>query len=170
MHTTKDQATIVSFVGSWELQSFTEVWDDGSTVEPMGNAPTGFLVYSEDGIVSAQLSASRSNTEGNPATESTNRNVGLQISTPYIGYSGAFTVNVRLQEVVHHPSVAHDSSLIGKDLRRKFQFDADSLTLTASAPDAGDHIVKAQLVWRRYDRGHTKTASATASVGEGTSE
>jgi len=56
MDTKTPHATTASFVGTWELESFTEILRDGSPVEPMGENPQGFLLYTEDGIVSAQLS------------------------------------------------------------------------------------------------------------------
>ena len=48
-------ATDALFVGAWALQSFTEMLSDGSSVEPMGRSPQGFLLYTEEGMVSAQL-------------------------------------------------------------------------------------------------------------------
>jgi hypothetical protein len=59
-------------------------------------------------------------------------------------------VNSELQEVVHIPIVAHARKLVGRALHRKFRFDEDRLTLKTSTVEAGEHVVEAQLVWRRH--------------------
>ena len=164
MDTKTQQATNASFVGTWELESFTETLQDGSSVEPMGKNPKGFLLYTQDGIVSAQLSG-LSNSQNDPSSEVPEA-VGRrrQIATSYIGYCGSFAVNPEVQEVVHYPSVAHDRQMIGRALHRTFQFDADRLTLKASTAEAGEHIIEAHLVWRRHDAMRILTTSANAII------
>jgi Lipocalin-like domain len=150
MNTKTPHAATASFVGTWELESFTEISRDGSFVEPMGKNPQGFLLYTEDGIVSAQLSGPGSN-QNDPSSEKSGvSNGGQQTPTSYIGYCGSFTVNSELREVVHIPIVAHDRKLVGRALHRKFRFDEDRLTLKTSTVEAGEHVVEAQLVWRRH--------------------
>ena len=43
------------FVGVWTLESFTEKRGSSEEINPLGNAPLGFLIYTAEGIVSAQL-------------------------------------------------------------------------------------------------------------------
>jgi hypothetical protein len=150
MNTKAPHATTASFVGTWELESFTEISRDGSFVEPMGKNPQGFLLYTEDGIVSAQLSGPGSSQNDPSSEESWASNGSQQNATSYIGYCGSFTVNSELQEVVHIPIVAHARKLVGRALHRKFRFDEDRLTLKTSTVEAGEHVVEAQLVWRRH--------------------
>ena len=170
MDTKTQQATTASFVGTWELESFTETLQCGSSVEPMGKNPQGFLLYTQDGIVSAQLSGPSRN-QNDPSSEEPGAVDGTrQFATPYIGYCGSFTVNPESQEVVHYPSIAHDRQLIGRALHRTFQFDADRLTLTTSTAEAGEHIVEAQLVWRRHHSMGVRSNSAKALLIQRTSE
>ena len=152
MDTKTPHATTASFVGTWELESFTEILRDGSPVEPMGENPQGFLLYTEDGIVSAQLSGLGSSQNAPSSEESWASNGSQENTTSYIGYCGSFTVSSELQEVVHIPIVAHDRKLVGRALHRKFQFYEDRLTLKTSTVDAGEHVVEAQLVWRRHSQ------------------
>jgi hypothetical protein len=145
-------ATDALFVGAWALQSFTEMLSDGSSVEPMGRSPQGFLLYTEEGIVSAQLTGRTSG-----SAELSSREAGAiggvpQNESPYIEYCGTFSVNLNLQEIVHVPLVAYDRSLVGKALRRKFHFNADRLTLTISTPEAIEGTTESRLVWCRYHR------------------
>lgn len=143
-------ATDALFVGAWALQSFTEMLSDGSSVEPMGISPQGFLLYTEEGMVSAQLTGRTGSSDELSSSEAGASGGNPRNPTPYIGYCGTFTVNVDLQEIVHIPLVAHDRSLVGKALHRKFHFNADRLTLTISTPKAIEGIIESRLVWCRY--------------------
>jgi hypothetical protein len=108
------------FVGTWTLQSFTEISSDGSCVEPMGRSPQGFLLYTKEGIVSAQLTGfeDRSKEVSSKETGRSGGNGNSENAVPYIGYCGTFRMNVELGEVVHIPIVAHDRSLVGRALHR----------------------------------------------------
>ena len=141
--------SIKSFVGTWQLESFTETLRDGRIVEPMGKKPQGFLLYTQDGIVSAQLSGDSGGADDD-SSEELGRTGETRRTAPYIGYCGKFTVNSDRQEVVHSPAVAHDDKLIGLALHRHFRIDSDRLTLRTLAGEAGTDIVEARLVWLRY--------------------
>jgi hypothetical protein len=150
MSTQDNFASAASFIGTWELLSFTEVGEDGRSVEPMGAQPKGFLVYTTEGIVSAQLMGS-GDAEEEISLEGT---VGHDALKPtairFIGYCGAFTVNTALQEVVHLPVVSADRAFVGKALHRRFEFVADRLMLTTMATGGGDFATESRLVWRRF--------------------
>ena len=134
------------FLGTWVLQSFTEISSDGSSVEPMGRNPQGFLLYTEEGIVSAQLTGFASDSNELSLDESRASDGNLGNATPYIGYCGSFTVNFELQEVVHVPLVAHDRRLVGRALHRKFEFNGDRLTLTTSTHQTRKDLFESRLV------------------------
>ena len=138
----------VLFVGTWLLQSYTDLLSDGSSTEPMGSTPQGFLLYTKEGIVSAQLTGFGINRNDISSEEPKTRDE-TETSGSYIGYCGSFTVNFELQEVVHTPIVAHDRRLVGQALHRKFELNADRLTLTACSLAARNSIVESRLVWRR---------------------
>ena len=150
MSTQNNFASAASFVGTWELLSFTEVGEDGRSLEPMGTEPKGFLVYTTEGIVSAQLMGngyaeeeiSLEETADNPALESS--------AIRFIGYGGTFMVDSALQEVVHLPVVSADRAFVGRALHRRFQFVADRLILTTTVADGGVSTIESRLVWRRY--------------------
>ena len=138
------------FVGTWELLTFTEAGDGGRSVEPMGVEPKGFLVYTTEGIVSAQLMRIGEAQE-EISLEATSGDAAIMpVATHFIGYCGTFTVNSALREVVHRPIVSADSGLVGRALHRKFEFVADRLILTTTAADGGDSATESRLVWRRY--------------------
>ena len=66
MDNTTQPTTAASFVGTWKLVSFTQTLVNGALEKPMGENPHGYLVYTAEGIVSAQLASS-----GNYQTELT---------------------------------------------------------------------------------------------------
>jgi len=142
------------FLGTWVLQSFTEISSDGSSVEPMGRNPQGFLLYTKEGIVSAQLTGvtDSSNEVSFAESKASGGNGNPENADPYIGYCGTFTVNVELQEVVHIPVVAHDRSLIGRALHRKFQLSAERLILTTTTHEAREDLIESRLLWCRHHR------------------
>ena len=88
------------FVGTWALKSLTETLSDGSSVEPMGRSPQGFLLYTEEGIVSAQVTGLAYGSDELSLGEFLASDGNQGNATPYIGYCGTFTVNFELQEVV----------------------------------------------------------------------
>ena len=44
-----------AFIGTWALESFTEHSETTGSVQPFGPNPAGLLIYTAEGIVSAQL-------------------------------------------------------------------------------------------------------------------
>jgi hypothetical protein len=152
IETPPDMAAL--FLGTWVLQSFTEILSDGSSVEPMGRNPQGFLLYTKDGIVSAQLTGFGDSSNGVSFAEAraSGGNRTPENAVPYIGYCGTFTVDVELHEVVHIPIVAHDRSLVGRALHRKFQFSAERLILTTSTHEASKDVIESRLLWCRHHR------------------
>ena len=58
MDNTTQPTTAASFVGTWKLVSFTQTLMNGALEKPMGENPHGYLVYTGEGIVSAQLASS----------------------------------------------------------------------------------------------------------------
>ena len=143
-------ASSASFVGTWELLTFTEVGEGGRSVEPMGAEPKGFLVYTTEGIVSAQLMGNGDAEEEIPSKGTSGDAALKPTAILSIGYCGTFTVNSALQEVVHLPIVSADREFVGRALHRRFQFVADRLMLTTAVADGGDSTIESRLVWRRY--------------------
>jgi hypothetical protein len=144
------QSAAAAFVGTWELESFTEIVEDGSFIEPMGSNPRGFLLYTTEGMVSAQLTGSDHGQAAGQSEKSNENNGSPSKLAPYIAYCGSFSVDDKLHQVVHIPLVAYDRQLVGQRMHRKFEFDADRLTLRTLAGESGANVLEARLVWRRH--------------------
>lgn len=137
-------------VGAWTLVSLVEEHHGGEATYPFGPSPEGFLIYTPEGIVSAQLMR-----PGRTAFRSGNWHDGTpeqhqEAGDGYIAYCGSFVVDERNETVTHIPSVALLPNLIHEEQRRSVKLTGDKLTLSvASAADAGGDITTSHLQWQR---------------------
>ena len=116
------------FVGTWALQSWDTVAPGGETIQPYGDAPHGYIIYSEAGVMSAQI-------QGNGGE-------GVTGDGLLLAYGGPFSVEG--DTVIHHVELANWQPIVGSDQRRNAKFSGDQLVLSASAND-GDH----SITWKR---------------------
>lgn len=115
-------------VGGWLLESF--VSRRGETERhPFGEHPTGLILYTPDGYMSAQL------TPGPGAK--------------YIAYTGRFHVDESSATVHHDVMVSNMPELLESPQFRHASVDGDRLTLSASVTAAEGATTHSTLVWRR---------------------
>jgi hypothetical protein len=98
---------------------------------PFGPEPEGFLIYTPDGFVSAQLMK-----PGRSPFQSHDWNGGTpdeyqQAGSGYIAYCGRYEVNEERRTVAHIPSVALVPNLIHEGQLRSITFTGDRLILCA---------------------------------------
>lgn len=119
-----------ALLGGWLLESFvSRDADTSARRHPFGEHPTGLIVYSSDGYMSAQL------TPG-PDAE-------------YIAYGGSFHVNEESATVRHDVMMATMPELLTRPQFRRAHIDGDRLTLSASATSVAGATTHSTLVWRR---------------------
>jgi Lipocalin-like domain len=145
------QESIASqLVGVWRLVSYTDQQEGRNDTFPFGPEPQGFLIYTPDGFVSAQLMR-----PGRSVFQSHDWRGGTpdeyqQAGTGYIAYCGVYEVDEEKDTVTHIPSVALVPNLILKGQLRSVTLSADRLTLsTAGIPDATGASVTSRLEWQR---------------------
>jgi hypothetical protein len=139
-------------VGVWTLLSYTEEKKGFKDTTPLGLNPVGFLIYTPDGFVSAQLMKpgraafqSREWFRGTPKEY-------LESGSGYIAYCGTYNVDEANETVTHIPTVALLPNLIQGRQLRAIQLHEDRLTLrTASVADADGAQVSSYLEWQRVD-------------------
>ena len=137
------------FVGVWNLASFTEHAGSAGVFIPLGMGAVGFLIYTADGFVSAQLMRRDRKAFGaNPwaANQSGDR---ADLTKDYIAYCGRYEVDVEKAEVVHFPIVALVPNLIDQKQRRSFTFKDKTLTLVIMQNDPDGGVIESRLVWTR---------------------
>ena len=139
-------------VGVWSLLSYTEEARGRENKFPFGAQPQGFLIYTADGFVSAQLMR-----PGRSAFHSTDWHCGTlaeyrEAASGYIAYSGTYEVDRQEATVTHFASVSLLPNLLGGRQRRSIHLHGDRLTLmTEGLPsdDAVGTVVKSRLEWRK---------------------
>ena len=148
-----DEAKIL--IGTWRLVSRSTVTLDGKPVtDPnLGSTPTGYLVYDSSGHVSAQLM--RPDRTMNELT-----NCGVQAGKAadnnsaavcgYDAYFGTYTLENRFT-VAHHLEIAISPADVGKVIRRTFQVDGDSLTISFSTTSPQGQPLTRKLLWKRVN-------------------
>ncbi len=133
-----------SFVGTWRLLSWQAREPDGTIRHVYGRNPVGYLIYTADGYVSAEImDPDRRQSDPHfplePADAQTlaEGDRALAYST-YVSYCGTYTVEEGT--VVHHVKAGLVPSWTGSDQRRRFRFEDGHLIL-----GAGRH----ELTWER---------------------
>ena len=147
------------FIGAWQLVDWTVNMPGKPERRPYGSKPSGHIIYSSDGLMSAtfmaegrkELGASRSDLpvlipKAVAAIKSGQldplANAFFFSAITFTGYCGSYSV--KNGQVIHHVETALIQDWVGTDLIRFFEFDADRLILSAEE----DGIVD-RLVWQR---------------------
>src|ERR1700733_11081398 len=146
---TQNPALVVTadLVGSWSLKSYTDTIEGAETVLPLGLNPTGLLIYTPNGFMSAQLMRLDRWRLGVADWNMKTQSDYQEESRGFIGYSGEYQFDEVTATISHMPSVSFAPSLIGRRLKRQVKLDDDRLTLTVVTPQVGGKSVKSSLGW-----------------------
>ncbi|MNN23788.1 hypothetical protein D3C81_1371960 [compost metagenome] len=138
-------------IGTWILDTYTEFPVDGSDpVHPFGEHPEGFIIYTADGYMSAQLSMpnrpSFSSGDWFDATDAEYRAQGMS----YISYSGPFNVDEHSSELTHTITVSMFPNWVGQVQPRTVKLAGNMLELgNTSEYRSRGRVVNAQIRWYR---------------------
>ena len=138
-----------SFVGSWRLESWTTA--EGAARCGGEARPTGQIMYSLDGHMSAQLGCPEPTTaasgggeetaDGEDDEELTVEEARRQMTRRHFSYYGRYTVDPDARTVTHHVLGSVSPGWVGEDRIRSYSFETDDrLMLDADG---------AKLVWLR---------------------
>jgi hypothetical protein len=139
--------------GVWTLVAYTEEKEGCKDTNPLGPKPMGFLIYTPDGFVSAQLmKPGRSTFQSRDWHQGTPEEY-MESGSGYIAYCGTYEVDETNETVTHIPSVALLPKLINGRQLRAIEMKGNRLTLrTSSAANADGIVVKSRLEWQRAGR------------------
>jgi Lipocalin-like domain len=151
------QAQAQDFAGTWRLLEYSFHHQDGTVEHPWGNEVIGFLLYTPQGYMSANLSPAHRNwrfrrtrlTAEVPVSEDRRlaRLSRRAVPRDYIAYSGRF--ELKDGTILHHVEVSLFPNWIGLPQLRYYEFRGDQLTLSAPAIKSGRQHIVAQLRWER---------------------
>ncbi|MBM2883303.1 lipocalin-like domain-containing protein [Chromobacterium phragmitis] len=161
-----DEMSNLLIVGSWELQSYFKRDDDGRLEYPMGEHPSGLIMYSQDGHMSVQIMvANRPRFQSDQLHEKTEYEIG-QAARGYFAYSGLYEIEV-LDEaeagdgkvvrglITHHMVNSLFPNWEGRSLIRQMRLQDDLLELsTCQAGMYKGRMMTTHLVWRRNQHKH----------------
>lgn len=131
-------------IGTWKLVKYTLKDENGKEFYPMGEDCTGFLMYTPDGHVSAQLMASK-----RPVYTSGDLHHGTQTEMAaaaegYMAYAGKFEVNEKKMTLIHQMAVSMNPTWLGQKQERYLKIEGNKVSITAD-------VNTAVLVWEKAD-------------------
>ncbi|KVK87608.1 hypothetical protein WJ47_12315 [Burkholderia ubonensis] len=126
----------VRLAGAWRLVAFVTVEPDGVSPGPLGDAPTGLLVYDSNGYMSVAMMG-QANVESGGAA-----------APRYMSYAGTWHCDG--DEVVHRITIAPDASWIGTEQVRRIELNGATLKLYGRSL-TGDRRLRL-LEWTRLPR------------------
>jgi hypothetical protein len=140
-----------ALIGAWQLVACVETdVETGEIFLPMGPRPAGFILYTPDGYMSAQLSspdracfASGDMYRGSPEDY-------VAAAKSYLAYSGPYRVDEARRTVEHGMAVSLFPNWQGQHQLRIPGLDGDTLVLATDSPTLFAGSLKtARITWRR---------------------
>jgi hypothetical protein len=140
-------------IGAWKLVSYEEHPVDGSPAfHPLGENPTGIIMYTPDGYMSAQLSKpGRPEFASGDWFDGTDEDYKNE-ATSYIAYSGPFHVDEQKQTLEHSMFVSLFPNWTGQTQPRAVRLEGDTLVLGSVTPiQSSGKTVMSTLSWKRAE-------------------
>jgi len=132
------------FIGTWKLVSWELTQPDGTIRYLYGKDVVGYLMYTADGYMSAQImDPDRQQSDPNFPLETAEAQTlpdpdRARAYSTYVAYCGTYTVEG--DKVIHHVKAGLIPSWTGSDQRRRFRFALGRLII-----GSGKH----KLTWER---------------------
>jgi len=137
------------FIGNWNLISMFSQAEDKSKIFPNSNQVNGLLIYTNDGIISAQLgNANRIKFKNQDFRKGNDFEIN-QAFNGYISYFGNYSINHEKEYIVHDIKMSLFPNWINTKVKRYYEFDEDILTLKAT-PILYDNVLRTPtLIWQK---------------------
>lgn len=137
-----------ALVGSWQLDRWEIVRDDGLVTEPFGPGASGLLVYSADGWMTACIMAASRAPLSSPNPRDAPEAERARAYGSYFSYGGRWRLQGR--KVVHDVTVALNPAFVGTVQVRDVRLRGRSLALSATEA-AADGLRTHRLLWQRIE-------------------
>ena len=132
-----------TLLGAWELTSYVVLDDTGETVSwPLGEDAAGYLLYTDDGYMSAQLMR-----RGRPDLDD------AAAARGYLAYSGPFDLDEATATLYHHVDVALLPSWVDGQQIRDGELHDGLLILAGDVAAEFGAGARAVLTWHRPSKG-----------------
>jgi hypothetical protein len=139
------------FVGTWRLVSWENRDEDGNVSYPMGQDAVGYIMYTEDGYMSANLmKANRPTFTAGDLLGGTPEEKARAAET-YIAYCGQY--EIQTNKVIHHIKASLFPNWVGLKQERFFEFIGNNqLSLSAAPFLMSGKQRTARVLWERVSR------------------
>ena len=138
----------LSLIGTWKLILAEGRYEDGSVIYPWGQNASGFLIYTQEGYMSAVIMRSDrphflvSDMLGGSVEEQ------AQAARSYLSYCGPY--EIQGDKVIHHVEASLFPNWVGEDhVRIVDKLTHDLLVLCTQPQLAGGKIGTGYLIWHR---------------------
>ncbi|MBQ0028262.1 MAG: lipocalin-like domain-containing protein [Lachnospiraceae bacterium] len=129
-------------IGTWKLVSYTLITEEGSVIYPLGKDCKAYLIYTEDGHVSAQMSAvGRKPYASGDLHEGTLAEMAEAAHT-YMAYCGTYTLMLEDSKVMHNIEISMNPCWENQSQERILDYDGKFLSISAD-------INNARLIWEK---------------------
>ncbi len=140
--------SIEDFVGAWSLADWRIEYSDGGVTRPFGAAAHGYIVYSANGIMVANIVHGERDSFGLANARNADPAQKIAAFDSYFAYAGPWRIEG--EEVVHAVTMSLFPDMTGTEQHRLAVFDGKGgLTLSAHEPlknGASRHHI---LQWQR---------------------
>lgn len=136
------------FIGAWKLVSTEEKLKDGSVrpFKEFGPKGLGYLMYSADGHMCAELMNSERPTWDDPPTAEQK----IAAIEGFAAYCGRFEIDPVKHVMWHYPDVAWQPNYVGTKQARPYRFEGGHLIFSdKAAPDDKDDVTRWTIVWEK---------------------
>ena len=140
-----------ALIGAWQLVDCVETdVETGEIFLPMGPHPAGFILYTPDGYMSAQLSSpDRADFASGDMYRGTPEDY-VAAGTSYLAFSGPYRVDEARGTVEHSMAVSLFPNWQGQRRLRIPELDGDALVLATDRPTLfAGRLKTARITWRR---------------------
>lgn len=141
---------VTDLIGSWRLVSATQTFDDGEQIPEFGPDASGYIIYTDDGSVSATLGDAQRPRSGATDPQRASDTQLAAMAHRFIAYAGPFTLEEDTGIVTHHIVTSLFTDWQGGEQRRHVRIE-DGLLHEAGTPrQAPDgRTFKVELLWER---------------------
>ncbi len=136
-----------NLIGAWSFVDWT-ITTHGRATKPFQPNPSGYIVYAENGIMSAVISAGARAVFSSDDIRKQPDSAKATAFDTYFHYAGRWHVNG--DTVVHSVTMALNPNMIGTQQIRHVNLSGNTLILSADETlEAGKGTRRHELVWKR---------------------
>lgn len=134
-------------IGTWRLISYEARTAEGDVSYPLGQDPSGFILYSEDGYMSVTMMTSGRTDYASGDLRAGTTEEKLSAAETFLAYSGRYTFEG--DRVLHHVEVSFFPNRVGTTQIRHLTLSGDTVTLSTPPMLMFGVERSARLAWKR---------------------